>query len=154
MGFKSVKNDGGMMKPGDYEVFVKECGYSVTKNGNDCIKFDFVVRDDVEQEYQKKHIFKNFYPSRETGEYDADKIGKYADSLGIEPGQDFDLDDLIGRNCILHIGRFVGNDGVERECIQYTKRSKTDSFVQTVPSSASEFQKISEDEYTDEDLPF
>ena len=40
MGFKSVKNDGGMMKPGDYEVFVKECGYSVTKNGNDCIKFD------------------------------------------------------------------------------------------------------------------
>ena len=58
MGFKSVKNDGGMMKPGDYEVFVKECGYSVTKNGNDCIKFDFVVRDDVEQEYQKKHIFK------------------------------------------------------------------------------------------------
>ena len=97
MGFKAVKNDGGLMKAGDYECYLKSCGYSVTKNGNECIKFDFVVREDVEQEYQKKHIFKNFWPDRDTGEYDADKIGKYANALGIEPGTDFELDDLVGR---------------------------------------------------------
>lgn len=150
MGFKSVKNGGGMMKPGDYEVFVKSCEYTLTRNNNECIKFDFVVRADVEQEYKNKHIFKNFYPDRSTGEYNADKIGKFANSLGIEPGTDFELDDLVGRNCILHIGRFTGDDGVERECIQYTKQSATESFVQELPTSM-DFQQLPED---DEVLPF
>ena len=53
MGFKAVKNNGGLMKAGDYECYLKSCGYSVTKNGNECIKFDFVVREDVEQEYRR-----------------------------------------------------------------------------------------------------
>ena len=50
MGFKSVKNDGGLMKAGDYEVYLKACGYGMTKTGSECSKFDFVVREDVEQE--------------------------------------------------------------------------------------------------------
>lgn len=151
MGFKAVKNDGGLMKAGDYECYLKSCGYSVTKNGNECIKFDFVVREDVEQEYQKKHIFKNFWPDRDTGEYDADKIGKYANALGIEPGTDFELDDLVGRNCILHMEPFEGNDGVTCDCIRYLKPSKADSFVTPAPASAEEFKQLDE---SDDELPF
>lgn len=151
MGFKSVENNGGLMKEGDYEVYVKECGYSQTKNGNECIKFEFVVRADVEQEYKNKHIFKNFYPSRETGGYDADKIGKYANALGIEKGQDFELEDLIGRNCILHISHFTGDDGVTRECIFWTAQSKANSYITDVRTSDS-FGQV--DDISDDELPF
>lgn len=151
MGFKSVKNDGGLMKEGDYEVYLKACGYSVSKNGNECIKFDFVVREDVEQEYQKKHIFKNFWPARDTGEYDADKIGKYANALGIEPETDFELEDLIGRNCILHIGPYEKEDGTTIDCIRWLKPSKAESFVTAAPASPEDFKQLDE---SDDDLPF
>lgn len=151
MGFKAVKNDGGLMKTGDYEVYLKTCGYATTQNGNECIKFEFVVREDVEQEYQKKHIFKNFWPNRDTGEYDADKIGKYANALGIEPGTDFELDDLIGRNCILHIGPYEREDGTTIDCIRWLKPSKAESFVTATAASSADFQQLDE---SDDDLPF
>lgn len=151
MGFKSVENNGGLMKEGDYEVFVNGCGYSMTKAGNECIKFDFVVRTDVEQEYKNKHIFKNFYPNLETGEYDADKIGRYANALGIEKGQEFELEDLIGRNCILHISHFTGNDGVTRECIFWVAQSKAEPYLVQAPT-ASGFDQV--DDVSDDDLPF
>lgn len=150
MGFKSIKNDGGMMKPGDYEVYVKSCSYATTQSGNECIKFEFVVRDDIAQDYQKKHVFKNFWPNRDTGLYPADKIGKYADSLGIEPGTVFELEDLIGCTCILHIGRFTGQDGTERECIQYTARSQAAPLIQAAPTNT--FNVMDGDD--DTDLPF
>ncbi len=151
MGFKAVKNDGGLMKEGDYEVYLKSCGYGMSKNGNECIKFDFVIREDVEQEYQKKHIFKNFWPDRDTGDYDADKIGKYANALGIEPETDFELEDLIGRNCILHIGPYEREDGTEIDCIRWLKPSKAESFVTAAPASSEDFQQLDE---SDDDLPF
>lgn len=127
--FKSVENDGGLMAQGDYEVYVKSAQETETKMGNPCIKFDFVVRSDVEQPYQNKHIFKNFYPDYLTGAYPAEKIGKYANSLGIEKGQEFELEDLVGRNCILHISHFTGQDGVTRECIFYTAPSKVEPYM-------------------------
>lgn len=128
--FKSVENDGGLMAQGDYEVYVKSAQETETKIGNHpCIKFDFVVRSDVEQLYQNKHIFKNFYPDRNTGAYPGDKIGRYANALGIEKGQEFELEDLVGRNCILHISHFTGSDGVTRECIFYTAPSKVEPYM-------------------------
>ena len=90
-------------------------------------------------------------PDRDTGEYDADKIGKYANALGIEPGTDFELDDLVGRNCILHMEPFEGNDGVTRDCIRYLKPSKAESFVTPAPASVEEFKQLDE---SDDDLPF
>lgn len=147
MNFKSVENDGGLMKPGDYEVYVKSCAESITKSGNECIAFDFVIRADVEQPYQNKHVFKNFYRDS-TGEYDAVKIGKYANALGIEKGQDFELSDLVGRNCILHIEHFTGNDGITRECIYYTAKSKADAFVAPAPT----FDELPDED--DDALPF
>lgn len=127
--FKSVKNDGGLMAQGDYEVYVKSCEETTTKAGNPCIHFDFVVRSDVEQPYKNKHIFKNFYLDYLTGAYPAEKIGKYANSLGIEKGQEFELEDLVGRNCILHISHYTGKDGVTRECIFYTAPSKVEPYM-------------------------
>lgn len=151
MGFKSVKNDGGLMKEDDYEAYLKTCGYATTKNGNECIRFNFVIREDVKQAYQKKHILKNFWPDRNTGKYDADKIGKYANALGVEPGTDFELEDLAGRNCILHIGPYERKDGTTIDCIYYLKPSKAESFVTAAPASSEDFQQLDE---SDDELPF
>ena len=151
MAFKAVENDGGLMKKGDYEVYVKSCGYATTRNEVECIAFDFVVRADVEQEYQNKHLFKNFYKNRETGEYDVAKLGKYANALGIEKGQDFELDDLIGRNCIVHISHFTGDDGVTRECIYYVATSKVTPYIGEAPDGSD---IIPDEELNDDPLPF
>lgn len=151
MAFKAVENDGGLMKKGDYEVYVKSCGYSTTKGGNECIAFDFVVRADVEQEYKNKHMFKNFYKNHETGEYDLDKLGKYANALGIEKGQDFELEDLVGRNCLAHISHFTGDDGVTRECIYYVATSKVNPYIGEAPDGSD---IIPDEELNDDSLPF
>ena len=80
MGFKSVENTGGLMAEGDYEVICLVAKEGETKGGTPVIKFDFQVRSDVEQKYQRKHVFKSFYRDNETGEWPEDKIGKYANS--------------------------------------------------------------------------
>jgi Protein of unknown function (DUF669). len=144
MGFKSVQND-NLMKEGEYEVVCKDARITQTKtSGMDCIAFDFVVRSDVEQDYQRKHIFKNFY-QEDNGEYPVEKIGRYAASMGIPNGKEFELDDLIGRNLILVIKHFTGNDGVERECIFYTKPTQNQGVVY-------EFKE--ENIAEDDDIPF
>lgn len=151
MAFKSYENTGagGCMAEGDYEcILVKCCETSTKTTGTPCIMFDFQVRSDVEQKYQRKHIFKNFYPDRESGEYPAEKIGKYANSLGVPKDSEFELEDLICRCCILHMKPLAGNDGVERDCIFWTAQTKAGQMVQ---SAAQEGYTEVED---DEDLPF
>ena len=93
----------------------------------------------------------NYFTHWEMNTDDADKIGKYANALGIEPGTDFELDDLVGRNCILHMEPFEGDDGVTRDCIRYLKPSKAESFVTAAPSSSEDFKQLDE---SDDDLPF
>lgn len=148
--FKSVENNSGLMAEGDYEVYVKSCEETTTKAGNPCIKFDFIVRGDVDQPYQNKHVFKNFFPNRDTGEYPAEKIGRYANALGIEKGQEFELDDLVGRNCIIHISHFTGDDGLERECIFYTAPSKASPYMEQITPPEA-FDELEDD---DAQLPF
>lgn len=147
--FKSVENNTGLMAEGEYEVYVKQCEVTHTKSGTECISFDFVVRPDIDQPYQNKHIFKKFYRDDETGEYPAQKIGKYANALGIEKGKEFELDELIGRSCICRISHFTGSDGVVREVIFYLAPSKAEPFIAVIPEAPLE--EITED---DAMLPF
>lgn len=150
MGFKSVESDSDLMRKGEYEVYVKDCCFSETKNGTECIKFEFVVRSDVEQPYQNKHKFKQFYKDYITGEWPAEKIGKYANALGVPKGEDFELEDLIGRNCIMVINHYQDDKtGETKDCIFFLKSSKADSFVTDAPSR---FEEMQEDD--DGDLPF
>ena len=149
--FIAYENDAGLMAKGYYECYVKDCKETTTKSGKQTIAFDFVVRSDVDQSYQNKHIFKNFYLDEKTGEYPVQKIGKYANALGIEKGTQFDLPDLIGRTCIVVITHFTGDDGETRDCIFYLKPSKAAPLIQEAPSAAETF--VSEAEL-DDDFPF
>ena len=54
--FTSRENDSDLMREGEYEVYLKECGPAETKTGVPCIKFDFVVRPDIEQAYKNTSL--------------------------------------------------------------------------------------------------
>lgn len=151
MGFISMEADSDLMRKGEYEVYVKDCGFSETKAGTECIKFEFVVRSDVEQPYQNKHKFKQFYRDRDSGRWPVEKIGKYANALGIPIGQDFELDDLIGLNCIMVIGHYQDErSGETKDCIYFLKQSKVASYLNAV-SQPSGFTEIG---YDDGEPPF
>lgn len=150
MAFTSHENTGAntCMREGDYEVILMTCSETTTRTtGTPCIAFDFKVREDVNQAYQGKHIFKNFYRDRETGEWPGDKIGRLANALGIEKGAQFELDELVGRCCILHMRPFKGQDGVERDSIYYAECTKAGQAIASAPSGG--FTEVEDDE-----LPF
>lgn len=145
MAFIAVENtnSNGLMKEGEYEVTCKSAKFDVTPSDKEVVNFDFVVRSDVDQPYQRKHIFKSFYKD-DKGDYPVEKIGKYAASMGFEPGKEFELEEMAGCNCIVVIKHFTGNDGVERECIFYTKPTEH-------PIEVGKLEPIEND---DDDLPF
>lgn len=143
MRFTVVKNDGGLMKEGDYECILVRCEETTTKTGGlPVIAFDFQVRQDVEQPYRRKHIFKNFYQDSVTGKWPMDNIGKLANSLGLKIGDDFDLEDLVGRCCILHVKPFTGQDGVERDTVYWSAPTKAGQMIQ----EAESFTQVEEEE--------
>lgn len=151
MVFRSVEAERDLMRKGEYEVYVKDCGFSETKAGTECIRFEFVVRSDVEQPYQNKHKFKQFYRDRDTGQWPMEKIGMYANALGIPHDQDFELEDLIGLNCVMVIGHYQDEkSGETRDYIYFLKPSRSGSYITAMPQPSG-FSEISGDEG---DLPF
>lgn len=149
MAFKSYACDEDLMRVGEYEVYVKDCCETETRNGTECIKFEFVVRSDIEQAYQNKPKFKQFYRDRETGEWPMEKIGKYANALGIPKGDEFELDDLIGRSCVMVIKHYTTDDGETKDCIFYLKKSSKEPYI----SEGVQFTEMEEDDDGDT-LPF
>lgn len=144
--FTSYENTGGLMAEGDYEVICQEAREGETKNGSPVIKFDFLVRSDVEQKYKRKHVFKSFYRDKDTGEWPLERIGKLANSMGIPKGENFELSDLVGRCLILHMRPFRGEDGVERDAIAWTAETKAGQIVTDNSLAGSGFTLADEEE--------
>lgn len=148
MAFKSYENVGsdGTMLEGDYEVQLVGCRETCTRTSQiPCIEFDFVVREDVEQRYKRKHIFKNFFKEK-NGAWPVEKIGRLANALGIPQNQEFELADLVGMCCILHIKPYKRQDGSMIDSIYYAKSTEAGQLVQTASNNFTEVD--------DEELPF
>ena len=149
---KPADNDFKPMEEGNYEVILKDAKYTQTQSGIPCIFFEWVVRNDIEQKYKNKHIFKRYYQDDE-GNWPADKVCKAAIALGVPEGADFDVDDLVGKTCRLHIKPFTYKDssGNDRtvDSIAYYMPSEGEQLVQTVGKQGSEFVQVDEEE-----LPF
>jgi len=127
-------------------VYLKDCREGLTKNTQEMvIDFDFVIRDDVDQGCKGQHIFKTFFRD-EKGEWPEEKIGKYANSLGIEKGVDFDLPDLAGRHCVVNMRHYIGNDNATRSIIYFTRPSELAAYAPA--GSGPGYQEV------DEELPF
>lgn len=155
MAFVSCDNNqNDLMTEGDYEVMLRSCELTRTKTSNiECISMDFVVRDDVPQLYKRKHIFKRFYRDNNTGEWPVHKIGKIANALGIGSGSSFELADLVGLCCIVHIAPWAPPGGEMRDTIKYYKPTEVGqmlTFGEAVDERNGELQEVPDDD----ELPF
>lgn len=154
MRFRSFDSNQDLMPEGEYEVYVKSCEETETRGGTPCIAFDFVVRSDIQQPYQNKHKFKNFYQDRDTGAWPKKKIGRWANALGIPKDQDFDLDDLVGRSAVMVIGHYQDEKTFEtKDCIYYLKTSKQEPYI-SEPPKFSELPDSPEEDEDGGELPF
>ena len=92
----SKKSQGGLIKDGTYEVVVNHANEDATPGGSEYIELDLIVRNDVDQEYQNKHIFAKVWKAKKTGKYNEGMIMAIADALGLEDGKTYDgLEDLL-----------------------------------------------------------
>ena len=147
--FKSVDSSHSLVPEGEYEVYLHDCGERTTKRTNmPVINFDFVIRADVEQPCKGQHVFKAFFQDK-SGRWPEEKIGKYANSLGVEKGADFDLLDLVGRHCVINVTHYEGNDGAMRENIYFTKPSELEPYQLYNAANADGYTEVQ-----DEKLPF
>ena len=61
--------------------------------------------------------------------------------FGIPKGQEFELDDLIGRNCVIVIKHYTNEKtGEKKDCIFYTKTSKAEPYMNTTPVGGQDSQ--------------
>ncbi|MFY1720178.1 DUF669 domain-containing protein [Lacticaseibacillus paracasei] len=68
MDYSQAAEGNGDIQDGVYECVINRFGFDNYKD-REFIKFDLIVRNDVPQKYQNKHIFDNQYPKKDTGEY-------------------------------------------------------------------------------------
>lgn len=68
MDYSQASEGNGDIQDGVYECVINRFGFDHFKD-REFIKFDLIVRNDVPQKYQNKHIFDNFYPKKDTGKY-------------------------------------------------------------------------------------
>ena len=120
MAFKSCAKS--LRPEGEYECICHACKQTETLRGEPVIQMEFIIRTDIEQPCAGQHIFKSFYTD-ENGAWPDSKIGRYANSLGIPDGEDFELSDLSGRCCVVVTRHFDAADGTKKECIFFTKPS-------------------------------
>lgn len=139
------RDNDNLIEAGEYEVYLSFCGETTTKSGKKCVKFDFVIRDDVEQKYRKKHIFKTFTYGDDgcLSQRDENKIGAWANGLGVEVGEEFNLVDLEGRSCRIVYKHFTTENGEKIGYIGFIKESLEPPAIQT-------FDEIDDDA----ELPF
>lgn len=132
---------------GDYECRVVTAMEKVDEDGAAYIQFEFKVREDVEQKCQGDTIRKRFKPN-EDGQYKVDKINEFAFACGIEEGEDYQLEELVGSCVIVHISCFKKSDtGEIVGYVAYLNPSKVGDSAQ--PLNPEGFDDISTD-----DIPF
>ena len=144
---KSTKPTFKSIPAGTYEVIVDSCtSVESQKDNRPGIKFDFRIREDVEQPCKGRHIFKSFYVN-DQGEFPEEKIGEFANACGIEDGKDFEPWEL--RLCTLRIvvREFTPDDKPDEKVtyVAYAKKSE----LEPLKTEAADFSDVTED-----DIPF
>lgn len=154
MGFKvdhsNVGGEFGPLPAGEYEVFPSVFDSKVSSSGNNMVTFNYLVRDDVEQEGKGKEIrFDNFV------ETDAAmwRINAASKAANLEHGKDYDslvdwASDFKGKSVrvVVKIEEYTNNQGDKKQknTITAFKESQVGGSLASEPSLVVD----------DESLPF
>ena len=107
MTFKIDHNDtcgDGPLPVGEYEVYILDAKMDVTQNGVEHISLELVVRDDVNQDCKKAHLWEKLWKGKETGQYNMRMINSIGKALKIPNGKEYQgltdlLADFKGKYC-------------------------------------------------------
>lgn len=92
----SKAQQGNEIKDGTYEVVVNKAVENATKSGAEFIDIDLIVRNDVQQSFQNKHIFPKIWKAKATGKYNEGMIMAIAQALQLEDGKSYNgFDELL-----------------------------------------------------------
>lgn len=88
MDYSQAAEGNGDIQDGVYECIINRFGFDNFKD-REFIKFDLIVRNDVPQKYQSKHIFDNFYPKKDTGKYAMGYIYMIGVKAAMQDGKEY-----------------------------------------------------------------
>lgn len=92
----SKAQQGNEIKDGTYEVVVNKAVENATPSGAEFIDIDLIVRNDVDQPFQNKHIFAKIWKAKATGKYNEGMIMAIAQALQLEDGKSYNgFDELL-----------------------------------------------------------
>ena len=96
------------VKDGNYEVIVKAAYEDATKGGAEFINIDFVIRNDIEQEFKNSHIFHKLWKKKADGKYNFGMMMALAKNLRMQDGKKYNnlqefLDDFVGKVCKVRV---------------------------------------------------
>ena len=127
----NIQEPQGIMKPGDYEVVIKEVTEGTSKQkGTPFIQIELVVRNDVNQEYKNKHLWYTIWDTpttREKGMY-AKQINTVSRHTGVQNGTNFnsvaDWGRFIQGRPVLATVKIEEYNGEQKERVQYIGATK------------------------------
>ena len=133
-----VKDTKNLVKEGNYEAIIERVEVKTTPNGKNKLSVAFRIRDDVEQPYGNKWMFKDIWEERENpGVFNRKQINQLLGTQEIEDGREFaSIREIIGflegAALIIHVGvEFDNYMGEDVNTVSYFKKSKAKSSTTT-----------------------
>ena len=154
------KGRSGIIKAGEYEALIVNVEQRTAKSGTESINVEFVLRNDVQQEYQNKHVWMDVWRTQKTienGQYTRN-INTISKVAGIQNGQKFEgfeswVAAVKNRPCKITVGIETYNDK-EKNTVKWLNDTAfpnvAHKFKDTTTNTATQ-QPVEEE--TD-DLPF
>lgn len=178
--FKTDKSSAyGLKAEGKYEAIITRAEKKNFRSGKSCISFTLTIRNDVDQKYSNGSLFYSVWPTEEptkqdkaVGGYSFSRLMSVGFAAGLEDGKEYEdletyLQDLVGRCVKANVVHREGNDGVEREVVNYLAATdhpeckhkfKAGDAVNMPKAKAATPKKVAEpveaDGGEDDDYPF
>ena len=116
-GFNLDFNDvfeGGKIDDGYYEVVVNRCNEDATPGGAEYTEFDLIIRNDIDQPNQNKHIFHKVWKSKADQKYNMKQFNTIGKACQLQNGKSYSsfndlLNDFEGKTALV----FVKNETSE-----------------------------------------
>ena len=133
MSYKFDKNDalGGLVKEGDYEAIIERMEVKTIPSGKNKLSVAFRIRDDVDQNYKNKWMFKDIWEEKENpGVFNRKQINQLLGTQTVTDGQEFaSINDVIkfleNAPLIIHISiEFDDYRGEDVNTVSYFKKTK------------------------------
>lgn len=81
-------SDYSAIESGEYEMVINDIKEQATKSGAESLQFDLIIRNDVPQKHQNRHIFNDNWKRKATNQYDMAGFQYILDAVKVPEGTD------------------------------------------------------------------